>query len=277
VPAGKKIEIRASEANRPIVIISGEWVITGGQDAELSLNGLVCCGGIVRVSLNVELSHCTLVPGVTPYDAGAAFPRLVAEAENMKVRVSKCIVGGMRVADEATATVIDSIIDAGDQVALAYGGVPDADAGGALSIENSTVIGRVKTTIMTLASNTIFDAAEGAGSGELPVEAERLQEGCIRFSYVPPGSRVPRPYRCQPAAPEDAERIKPVFNSLRYGDAAYCQLSWYCAVEIRQGAEDDMEMGVFHQLYQPLCEYNLRTRLNEYLRFGLEIGFFYGS
>ena len=31
-----------------------------------------------------------------------------------------------------------------------------------------------------------------------PVRAERLQEGCTRFSYVPPGSRVPRLYRCQP-------------------------------------------------------------------------------
>jgi len=288
VAAGKKIEIRAAETSRPIVIIGGEWVVTGGQDAQLSLNGLVCCGGVVRAPLNtgggglnllqtLELTHCTLVPGVTPFDTGAAFPRLIAEAENMKVKIGKCIIGGMRVADEATAVVTDSIIDAGDITALAYGGIPETDAGGALSSENSTVIGRVKTMIMTLASNTIFDAAAGSGSNELPVEAERLQEGCIRFSYLPPGSRVPRPYRCQPGTPEDAQRVKPVFNSTRYGDAAYCQLSWYCAVEIRQGAENDMEMGVFYQLYQPLCEYNLRTRLNEYLRFGLEIGFFYGS
>lgn len=288
VPAGMEIEIRATETSRPTVIIGGEWLITGGQDAQLSLNGLVCCGGIIHVPVNLvsgelnllqtlTLTHCTLVPGRTPFDAGAADVRLIAEAENMKVQVSKCIVGGMRVADEATAVVADSIIDGGDQPALAYGGVPGTDAGGALSIQNSTVIGRVKTTIMTLASNTIFDAASGSGGNELPVEAERLQEGCIRFCYLPSGSRVPRPYRCQPAVPEDAQRVKPVFNSLRYGDADYCQLSWYCAVEIRQGAENDMEMGVFYHLYQPLCEYNLQTRLNEYLRFGLEIGVFYAS
>ncbi len=288
VPAGKKIEIRATETSRPIVIIAGEWTLTGGQDAQLSLNGLVCCGGIIHApahtgggALNLlqtlTLTNCTLVPGRTPFDGGAAEVRLIVEAENMKVEVSKCIVGGVRVADGATAGVADSIIDAGDQGGLAYGGVPGTDAGGTLSIQNSTVIGRVKTTIMTLASNTIFDAAAGSGSNELPVEAERLQEGCIRFCYLPPGSRVPRPYRCQPATSDDAPRVKPVFNSLRYGDADYCQLSWYCAVEIRQGAENDMEMGVLYHLFQPLCEYNLQTRLNEYLRFGLEIGFFYAS
>ena len=288
VASGKRIEIRATETSRPVIIIGGEWAITGGQDAQLSLNGLVCCGGVVHAPLHVSggslnllqtlaLTHCTLVPGLTPFDMGAAGPRLIAEAENMKVKVSRCIVGGMRVADVATAIVVDSIVDGGGQEELVYGGMPDGQAGGALEIQNSTVIGRVKTTIMTLASNTIFHAAEGAGSNELPVEAERLQEGCIRFSYIPPGSRVPRPYRCQPATPEDAQRVKPVFNSLRYGDAAYCQLSRYCAAEIRQGAENDMEMGVFYHLYQPLCEYNLQTRLNEYLRFGLEIGFFYGS
>jgi hypothetical protein len=288
VPAGKKIEIRATETSRPIVIIGGEWTITGGQDAQLSLNGLVCCGGVIHVPLHLgsgalnllqtlELTHCTLAPGLTPFDTGAAGPRLIVEAENMKVAVSKCIVGGVRVADVATTVITDSIVDAGDKTSLAYTGVPDVNAGGALRVEDSTVIGRVKTTIMTLASNTIFDATAGAGIDELPVEAERLQEGCIRFSYIPPGSRVPKPYRCQPATQEDAQRVKPVFNSIRYGDAAYCQLSGYCAVEIRQGAENDMEMGVFYHLYQPLCELNLRTRLNEYLRFGLEIGFFYGS
>jgi len=288
VAAATKIEIRATETSRPVVIIGGEWAITGGQDAQLSLNGLVCCGGMIHVPVNVssgglnllqtlEVTHCTLAPGLTPFDTGSDGPRLIAEAENMKAKISKCIVGGVRVADEATAVIADSIIDAGDSAALAYGGIPATDAGGKLSITNSTVIGRVKTTIMTLASNTIFDAMAGAGSDELPVEAERLQEGCIRFSYIPPGSRVPRPYRCQPATQQDAQRVKPVFNSIRYGDAAYCQLSGYCAIEIRQGAENDMEMGVFYHLYQPLCELNLRTRLNEYLRFGLEIGFFYAS
>jgi hypothetical protein len=36
-------------------------------------------------------------------------------------------------------------------------------------------------------------------------------------------------------------------------------------------------MGAFHDLYQPQRETNLRIRLDEYLRFGLEAGIFYES
>ncbi|NEZ58030.1 hypothetical protein, partial [Adonisia turfae] len=63
--------------------------------------------------------------------------------------------------------------------------------------------------------------------------------------------------------------------SRRYGDPAYGQLSQRCAEEIRQGADDEAEMGVFHDLYQPQRETNLRVRLDEYLRFSLEAGIFY--
>ena len=69
----------------------------------------------------------------------------------------------------------------------------------------------------------------------------------------------------------------PVFSSLRFGDAGYCQLSPACALEIVTGADDQVEMGVFHDLYQPRREANLRAVLDEYLRFGREAGIFYGS
>jgi hypothetical protein len=36
-------------------------------------------------------------------------------------------------------------------------------------------------------------------------------------------------------------------------------------------------MGATHELYQPLRETNLRLRLDEYLRYGLEAGLFYAS
>jgi hypothetical protein len=291
VAAKTKIEIRAAEDHRPVLIINNELTITGGDDAEISLNGLLFCGGKINIPLNnssgalnklhaAQFIHCTLVPGLTPFEADPSVstnPRLIAGAENIAITIAKCIVGGMRIADTAKANIKDSILDAGDQKEIAYAGLADTDAGAALMIQDSTVIGRVKTIIMELASNTIFDAEPGTDANELPVEAERLQEGCVRFSYVPLQSRLPKPYHCQPKSEQDAQAIRPVFTSLRYGDATYCQLSPHCAVGIRQGAENDMEMGVFYHLYQPLREFNLRTRLNEYLRFGLEAGIFYGS
>ena len=75
----------------------------------------------------------------------------------------------------------------------------------------------------------------------------------------------------------DATRVRPVFTSLRYGDAGYCQLSQVCAVEIREGADYQAEMGAFHDLYQPQREANLSASLSEYLRFGLEAGIFFAS
>jgi hypothetical protein len=136
------------------------------------------------------------------------------------------------------------------------------------------------------------------------VQALRRQTGCVRFSYVQPGSAVPRRYRCQPdleaatriasvreaarqrgaavtPAQENAIRaevealIRPLFVSQRYGDPAYGQLQQRCALQIRTGAESGAEMGAFEVLKQPQREANLRDALDEYLRFGLEAGFFF--
>jgi hypothetical protein len=71
--------------------------------------------------------------------------------------------------------------------------------------------------------------------------------------------------------------MRPHFTSLRYGDSGYCQLRLSTSEEIRRGAHDEGEMGVLHGLYQPQRETNLRVRLAEYLRFGLEAGLIYGS
>jgi hypothetical protein len=54
-------------------------------------------------------------------------------------------------------------------------------------------------------------------------------------------------------------------------------LSRRSAVEIGQGADDQAEMGAFQDLYQPQRKANLRARLDEYLRFGLDAGIFYAS
>jgi hypothetical protein len=52
-------------------------------------------------------------------------------------------------------------------------------------------------------------------------------------------------------------------------------LSLGTPVQIRTGAEDGSEMGVFCHLKQPQREANLRDALNEYLRSGLEAGILY--
>ncbi len=135
-----------------------------------------------------------------------------------------------------------------------------------MQIADSTAIGTVHTLELQLASNSIFMS---------DVHSEKRQEGCVRFSYLPFTSIVPRRYRCQPESDASALRVRPQFTSLRYGDPGYGQLALRTAAEIRTGADDKAEMGAFHELQQPQRETNLRIRLEEYLRFGLEAGIFY--
>jgi hypothetical protein len=134
------------------------------------------------------------------------------------------------------------------------------------------------------------------------VTAERIQVGCVRFSYVPAGSRTPRRYRSQPdlaerraIAAEEArsgplvpaqrdavraivrQRVKPEYTAEAYGAPAYLQLSLGCSAEITTGAEDGSEMGAYCHLKQPQREANLRIRLGEYLPFGLDYGIIYAT
>jgi hypothetical protein len=293
VPAGKQIELRAADEHRPVLVLGSELVIVGDEDAEVTLNGLVICGSRLHVPSQDEnhrantihklrLQHCTLLPGPSPAIQGVpaqpAMPRLAVAVPDIIVEIEQCIVGGLRVVDSAQVRITNSIVDATADTAVAYAGLSDHDAGAPLEVQNSTIIGQVHTLEMTLASNTIFFASRAAWeTQQAPVRSARLQQGCIRFSFVPPGSQVPRQFHCQPQRPQEADRVRPVFTSLHYGEAGYCQLSSHCALEIRQGADDEAEMGAFHNLYQPQREANLRARLDEYLRFGLEAGIFYAS
>ncbi|BAV06593.1 hypothetical protein SAMN05421788_107254 [Filimonas lacunae] len=293
IAAQKNIEIRAADNRRPVWALSGYIDITGGADTQLSVNGIVISGGGLRVPANgtsgapnllgaLQLQHCTLVPGHTPaiknVPAQAALPRVVVAAAATAVTIGNCICGPVLVTEDAAVQITNSIIDAGSTSAVAYS-APDGNKPGApLSAENVTFVGKVSAMILEMASNTIFYAKlADADSWTAPLYAERLQQGCVRFSYVPPGSRIPRPFNCVPAATDDPVVVRPAFTSLIYGDAGYAQLSNSCTERIRKGADDGAEMGAFHHLYQPQREANLRLRLNEYLRFGLEAGIYYAS
>jgi hypothetical protein len=293
-----------------------ECVISLESHSELILDGLLITGGRLRVQptdaqfAKLTLRHCTLVPGLrlasdgTPLEPDAA--SLVIEATGLTVVLDRCIVGSIRTAVDTVVHITDSIIDAMDTEALAVAGLevvdqPDAEPrGGTVYVENSTVIGRVFATIMPMASNTIFLA--DSTDDRMPVRVHQKQIGCVRFSYIPPQSQTPRRYRCQPdmavdeALAEARQRnpftfhligeqirldtelgVRPRLITRRYGRPAYCQLRLTTPGEIRKGADDESEMGVFHHLFQPQRESNLRVRLDEYLRVGLEAGILFAS
>jgi hypothetical protein len=252
----------------------------------------------------------TLVPGLSLNRDGTPAqpdePSLIARAQHTVVALERSILGGIRTSGDTLVSIQDSIVDATTQIGLALGGLnerEDAESslGGIVTITNSTLFGRVHVERMD-ASNVIFAAGSTAGDEIGTVFVNRRQEGCVRFSYVPVGSRTPRRHRCQPdlaiaqaiekenrsnaaltLSIQDTIRLTiqgwlvPSFTSERYGHPAYGQLSRVCPQEVSSGADDESEMGVYFHLKNSQRLSNLRTRLREYLPIGLEAGTFFVS
>jgi hypothetical protein len=257
----------------------------------------------------VKIRHCTLVPGWTidsecePHRP--AEPSLELACPHARVEIEKSIVGSIQVhplmtnmsdtqkppakakspaaesgcygvgygfrVDPICLHISDSILDATSPQEEAIGAPGCIVAHARLTIVRSTVFGQVQVHSIDLAENSIFEGK---------VTVARSQLGCMRFCYVTPGSRTPRRYQCQPdlatkgktgdAKAQEETRVKPHFNSTRYGRPDYCQLADDCAEEIKRGADDESEMGVFHDLYQPQRQANLRARLDEYTPAGMD-------
>ena len=262
------------------------------NSGKLFLNGLLIEGSLSvtdRIQ-SLSVSHSTLVPGLGLSSEGfPKSPRAPSLAvtssdpnvsSNVNVAIDFSIVGGIRVDKEVTTSVNNSIVDATSRCGVAFSAADDHSPGGTLQVANSTLIGKVHTALMELVTNSIFLATLTGNRREnalwfAPVRSEQRQAGCVSFSYVPPGSRTPRRYRCQPAGDDDTPRVAPQFSSLHYGEPAYAQLSRRCPPEIFSGASDESEMGAYHDLFEPQRLTNLGVRLNEYLRFGLEAGIFF--
>jgi hypothetical protein len=137
-----------------------------------------------------------------------------------------------------------------------------------LHLRRTTVIGEVHTHAVEFAENSVF-------TGRLHVARRGI--GCLRHCYVPPGSRTPRRHRCQPdlVGAERAETVRPLFVSTRYGTPWYGQLADQGPEQIRRGADDGGELGVFHDLYRPQREDALRARLAEYRPAIADAGIFF--
>jgi len=254
---------------QPCVI--GDIEVTGtapaGNDTPgaLVLHGLLLDGGLAVLDAPgaglglLRLDHLTQPPPSGGLTIGL-------DNEALEAVLCRARIGPVEATDDiALCDISESIVDGngGDGLDLR-----DAQ----VRMERATCIGPV-TVERCHASNTIFSDV---------AVARRLQEGCVRFSYVPPGSSLPRRYRCQPdLALEDAPaaqqpailaRIVPSFQSLDPANYAYALPGSRTPAEIAAGADDGAGMGAWGFLALPQRRANARRALDEYLRFGLEAG-----
>jgi hypothetical protein len=72
-------------------------------------------------------------------------------------------------------------------------------------------------------------------------------------------------------------RVRPRFDSLAYGTSEYARLALSCAPEIRRGADDRSEMGVYHDLYEPQRHANLAARLDEHVPASTDVGIYFAT
>ena len=297
------------------------------QDQKVSclmLDGLTITGWMVDVRGelgDVVFRDCTLVPGLslTP-ECDPEYhhqPSLRLDKHTTaRLNIERSILGPIQVGsihgpiqvgsihgpiqvereadDELVPIVVsDSILDALSPSGVAVRGcdpkaphAPDRKpiSPAVLTLRRCTVFGAINVHMVALAENSIF-------TGLLFVA--RRQAGCVRSCYVPPNSRTPRRYECQPdqaiadlcpGGPEDSleveairRRVRPRFAGERYGTPVYARLSDDCATEIRRGADDESEMGVFHDLFEPQRAANLLARLDEYTPAGTDAGIIFTS
>ena len=285
--------------------------VTMGEGSRIVLDGLLITGRPLRIvgaqehaanrsvcGAEVVIRHCTLVPGwgidCNCEPKRPSEPSLELANVRARVCIEHSVVGALQIHEDEVRLdpiplhISDSIVDATSSERQAIGTRGAAWAHATLTINRSTVFGVVDVHAMLLGENSIFGGC---------VNVARRQIGCMRFCHVPVNCRTPRRYRCQPdeviaavnarvtvdsakRATEVANeilRVQPRFTARRYGNPAYAQLSADCAVEITRGADDESEMGAFHDLFQPQREANLRTRLAEYTPAGMNVGLIFAS
>lgn len=281
--------VAAANPARPLIAAGGTVTLSIGARGRLVIDGLVFSGGMLHLPASADdeprelvLRDCTLVPGRgLDTDGSALLPgavSLLIEHPFAKVTLERCISGPVQAVADAEVVLQECIVDAGEPENVAFAADDAGNPGAELTVTECTLIGKVHTKLMRLASNSIFFARLAPQPGETwaaPVVAERKQEGCMRFSFVPTNSITPRRFKCMPD--DEHVDVLPHFTSLRYGDPGYGQLRHATDKAIREGASDGSEMGVLHPLFQPQRESNLRIRLDEYLRFGLRAGIFYST
>lgn len=317
LPAKASLQIRAAVGLRPVLRLddltdrSDSFSLSGAKGSRFMLDGLLVTGRGIQVAgpddesreqgdiCDVRIRHCTLVPGWGIHcDCGPkrpSEPSLTICESSARLVIEHSITGAIHIianevnTDPIEIAIHDSIVDATSTERIAVGAAGLSFAYARMSLVRSTVLGEVGVHAIDLAENSIITGA---------MRVARRQVGCMRFCYVPVGSRTPRRYHCQPdfalavlneslnkADPKDkifAEkseslRLHPRFSSMRYGNPSYCRLAEDCAEEIKRGAEDESEMGAFHDLYQPQHEVILRARIDEYTPAGMDVGILFAS
>jgi hypothetical protein len=267
---------RRYTVDAPVRVLRG----TGPADApagRLVLDGLELTQGLRLAVRSVEAVDLRYVTLRAP---GAIALRATGTLTAVRLTIDSSLCGPVRLG--TAAGPVTGRIDVCDSVLGADGATGEALTAPELATTlcNTTVLGPSSLRELT-ATNVVFAA---------PVTVTRRQSGCVRYSFVPGDSAVPRAFRCQPAlalaeaadtkgAPLTADEqaaarlsVQPVFADVAADEPTYAMLHQLCPDAIRSGGEEDVEMGAFARAASGIAVANLVALFDDYLPVTLEAG-----
>jgi hypothetical protein len=227
--------------------LDGLWIgVAGDVKAAMVIQGNFDC---------VVIRNCTLDPGGSNNANGETLHPLplIVKGRVANLCIESSILGPVildAAGDLSELSITDSIVQSVDA------GVNALQIGmGLANLQSTTVFGNVQVHRL--------EASEGLITGLVTVTD--TQNGCFRFSAAPAASRLPRPFESF-LFDKDASYW---FTSRLYGNPGYGQLSETAPVKITRGAENGSEMGAFSSLLNPVKLDGLKTKVDEYMPFGL--------
>jgi hypothetical protein len=215
----------------------------------------------------VVIRHCTLDPGgekarIDPGQCQAIpYVRVLVRGDVGELIIESSIIGPIS-EDKVSGhpgtiqklVIRDSIVQSIDAELS-----PAIETGlGQVELQRVTVFGDVT-------ANRLF-ASEALVQGAVKVTDN--QHGCFRFSATndDPQKRLPPQFESHFFTPKIPNHF---FVARRLGHPGYAQLSETAAEVIVRGAENRSEIGAYSRLLGPIKMDDLKTKVNEFMPFGL--------
>jgi hypothetical protein len=261
----KNMVLQSNNEERSYIRLESNWILNSGANlnAHLTLDGLwIGAAGNVNAAIvlrgNYEcviIKNCTLDPGGSNNaNNEVLFPvSLSIEGFVENLCIESSILGPIKLETTGNieeASVSDSIIQSVNPAINAI----ELDKG-KTSMVRTTIFGKINVHRLDASEVLITDTAN----------VKDTQNGCFRFSAAPSLSRLPHPYESF-LFKKDANHW---FSSRRFGDPGFAQLSDTAPKNIVRGAENGSEIGAFSSLLNPVKSDGLRTKIDEYMPFGL--------
>lgn len=250
---GLWIGVEDADATYPLVLVNAD------DPAPTVLGKLVLAGTWDRV----EIRHCTLDPGgekirTAPTECvPIPYVSLQIDGYVEELIIESSILGPIVENNEDLSPCSAGKVTIRDSIVIN----PESGPVEAIStklaevhIERSTIIGNV-TVNRLYASDTLIT---GAGT------IADLQHGCFRFSAGVEG-KWPHPFE-HFDFPEFEDAW---IETTTFGQPSYMRITELAPIELRTGAENHCEMGVYNRLIEPIKLADLRAKLEEFMPFDL--------